>query len=437
MGNTLSILSPFIQNNMNLCCLELGDFMLDLRTVELMESALLQCSSNLSKLGLNRCEGMNAEIMTKIVDIVNAHPHIIELSFEGYNWGDGEAEVLGDALHTKTNLKTLSLLGDTDNQLGYLTPRGVAFLTKCLTNPNSSMEELNFREMYIGPEGGINLGRALRNNTSLKVLNLHNAVLEGWQPFFDLLENSSCTLRDLDLGGNGISDEDIEPMVGALNRMGSLTTLCMWQNPVSSSGWVSFFDLMAQPGGAMETFKTLTAHSTFDSSFNDDVMNSIARALVNNTSLTSIGWHGFRGNVTDRGFNAIAATLCDKSSIGAIYESNHTFSGCCSNSNLSPLLKLNRGVNKAEVARQKIIKYHFLDGKECNLHELINAELVVLPRVFECIGKREMETHPDSNGTQKIKITAGFELLYRITKGMPSLFDPDCKVVGGKRKRET
>ena len=61
---------------------------------------------------------------------------------------------------------------------------------KYYNDPNSSMEELNFRETYIGPEGGVILGRTLRDNTSLKVLNLHNTVLEGWHPFFNLLENT-------------------------------------------------------------------------------------------------------------------------------------------------------------------------------------------------------------------------------------------------------
>ena len=40
-----------------------------------------------------------------------------------------------------------------------------------------------------------------------------------------------------------------------------------------------------------------------------------------------------------------------------------------------------------------------------------------------------------SNGKYTIKVDSGFELLYQVARGMPSLFDTEGKVVGGKRKR--
>ena len=75
----------------------------------------------------------------------------------------------------------------------------------------------------------------------------------------------------------------------------------------------------------------------------------------------------------------------------------------------------------------------------------MNMDLVALPHVIECFGKQEMEVSKGTYGSARcsngqgtkytIKVDSGFELLYRLARGMPSLFDLCGKVVGGKRKR--
>ena len=70
----------------------------------------------------------------------------------------------------------------------------------------------------------------------------------------------------------------------------------------------------------------------------------------------------------------------------------------------------------------------------------MGMDLEVLPHVLECFCKQEMEVPKDtrgskrSNGKYTIKVNSGFELLYQVARGMPSLFDTEGKVVGRKRK---
>ena len=200
---------------------------------------------------------------------------------------------------------------------------------------------------------------------------------------------------------------------------------------------------MAQPGSALERLKKLDIEG---SNITDEVMISIASALVNNISLKQLGWcHQER--VADRGWSALMNTLCNKTTIETICNSNHTLLrvGIISPGKVNKLTRLNNGTNKAEVARQKIIRHYFLEGKGSNIHKIMRMDLVVLPHVIECFGKQEMEVSKgtyasarcsNGQGTKyTIKVDSGFEVLYRLARGMPSLFDTSGKVVGGKRKR--
>ena len=71
---------------------------------------------------------------------------------------------------------------------------------------------------------------------------------------------------------------------------------------------------------------------------------------------------------------------------------------------------------------------------------LIALDLEVLPHVIECFGRYDhvlqmVRLTFDSRGPNKI--IAGLELLYRLTRGIPSLFGFRGKALGGKRKRLT
>ena len=75
----------------------------------------------------------------------------------------------------------------------------------------------------------------------------------------------------------------------------------------------------------------------------------------------------------------------------SIYNSNHALQGVGGNDSnlprdLASHLQLNCNINKFEVARQKILKYHFSTG-ESNVEEFVGMELEVLPRAMSWIGR--------------------------------------------------
>ena len=207
----------------------------------------------------------------------------------------------------------------------------------------------------------------------------------GWAIFFYLLSNSP--LQVLQLGGSNISDDVIPEMVECLNSMTSLTEIDMWEcSDITASGWADFF-----------------------------------RLLKNNTSLRECKMHGMNIVCGSDAIEALSSTLCDRTSIESTFNSNHTLERAewsfHHNSAIELLLKLNKNADKVEVARQKIIKYYFLEDN--NLHELGRMDVGLLPRVLECVDKYEPTR------------------LYEIVRMIPSLAENVMKTTEarGKRKR--
>ena len=150
------------------------------------------------------------------------------------------------------------------------------------------------------------------------------------------------------------------------------------------------------------------------------------RLLKENTSLRVCEMHGLSALsvVEDTGtvvIEALSSTLCDRTSIESTFNSNHILERAewtfYYNSDIELLLKLNKNADKVEVARQKIIKYYFLEDN--NLHELGRMDVGLLPRVLEYVDKYEPTR------------------LYEIVRMIPSLAQNDMKTTEarGKRKR--
>ena len=102
---------------------------------------------------------------------------------------------------------------------------------------------------------------------------------------------------------------------------------------------------------------------------------------------------------------------------------------------VTSLLKLNEGNNKEVVARQKIIQYYFLEGNGSNLNEIMKMDVEMIPHVIGigCFGKYDILSREVGFFEAPKFIVVGLELIYRLTRGMPSsLFDVESK--GKKRK---
>ena len=133
----------------------------------------------------------------------------------------------------------------------------------------------------------------------------------------------------------------------------------------------------------------------------------------------TIGFEKVTDEEFDTEFGVFCRALCDTTSIGSTYSSNHSFVNCQLFSKLGDgdigslwekiqflMESMNMNPNKAEVARKKIMKYHFTTG-DSGVNELARMHETALPHALGWIGKEK----------------DGFSPMFRFIQGSPALFD--------------
>ena len=336
-----------------------------------------------------------------------------------------EAICLGGALE-QSNIKVLRLEGNSDISL-----LGWRALGRYI-GISSTLEKLNLSELiYIGDESMAFLGSGLANCTALRDLSImsHDCTRVGWLRFFNQLIGSDLTLTNLDFYNNYSFDDDVmASMLTWLSDMPSLEALCMSLNQmlegdepddtiVTSIGWSAMANLLQNTNSSL---RSLDLTNNYEYNINDEVIISFASALVINNTLEclQVDFH----EITTKGWAALVHVLCNKSSLESIYTSNHTlqvriFSSLLGHPELDSLVQLNENEIKAEVARQKIIQYHFCNGSR-NVEKFVEMELGELPQALAWAGRND----------------TGHSLFYQICQSMPSLFDIKSNAKASNRK---
>ena len=316
------------------------------------------------------------------------------LTLQGSNI-DGEcAAILSNALVTKNDLIELCL-----DECYNITAAGWHALSTFLSHPNCSLEKLWLTDTGIGDEGVTYLGDSLAVNKALKSLgmNLNDSItLEGWQAFSKCLRNPNSALEKIRLCGCDLDDESAVSLAWALTGNLSIKELNLGYNPlITANGWMTIFNYLLS---CVPSLKELHI------SVEDDMTENEMAELETN-------WQD------EMDWTVLSRALCDQSSIASTYSSNHTFHtllddfGTQSLDGLIPdetltFLEMNKNLNKAEVARQKILQYHFV-GRSANLHLFSRMSLTIMPYALEWIGRNRIE----------------FSLMYVVIRDNPTLFD--------------
>lgn len=258
---------------------------------------------------------------------------------------------------------------------------------------------------------------SLLRNTSLRSLNLASSKqvsIQGWQSFFLLLYSPDFTnLKVLDLSDNSFTNTEVIFLSNALTSNSSLKKLRMCSNlEVTITGWSTLFSsVFLSPTSSLQEL------ILGDNYLSDEAAIILANSLANNSSLEYLEIETiFRD--PERVWFAFSSVLCNDSSIHDTYSSNHTLQQVCWTDEdyqlsacLRFLLRLNRGTNKSQVARQKISTVHFTG--DFDMEPFTEMSLGSFPHVIAWM------TNDDSAGIQVIG------KLYYFLRSLPSLFDLD------------
>ena len=261
------------------------------------------------------------------------------------------------------------------------------------------------------------------NNESLKCLCNYGSVgtaVKCWEAVGKSALEEFSIFNDV---SSGITDDDILLLGDALLSNSSLKTLELSGKhdqddtppPITAAGWDAFFGYLSNNRISLESLHIRR------NNINNESIVSLADTLSTNTKLRYLDLSGNNG-ITQRGWNALANILCNKSNAETLYTSSHTLRGLWStlhglwsspDDDTNVYLKLNENDDKVEVARQKILRYHFKNGED-NIDELVDMEMNVLPQVMSWMGR---------------DYYSGQSLLYSFIRSMPTLFDSESMQV--------
>ena len=379
----LTILLPFFQNNNNLRSFQIANFQRSPDSIKILSLALSKTKHGcLRKFGLHGRGEISDQLEAKLLYALNGLHNLKKLSLGSNLFGSGREWCVA--------------LGD------------------LLNNPNTKLEELDISWNSMDDVGASEFAKHLANSKlkSLSMCRSNGITSAGWVAFFEQLhhlQQSKCAIKELHLDGNHIDDDGINSMLLALPSLRSLKVLSLEENnTITTSGWKAFSRIL-EHSTSIETLNL-----KFNRSFNDSCSLECAQALRNNKSLRI--FH-LPDQANTAGFWIIlTCILCRITGIEGAFESNHTLEDIGGDERLIDpellsLLQLNRGTNKFEVARQKIIKHYiFPDGKPY-IKKLIDMKIGVLPHLIAWAGR---------DGT-------GFPLVYHLFRALPSLFELDCK----------
>ena len=239
----------------------------------------------------------NTEWSMFFTDITSTGIFLTELDLSGNYINNKGIIALGHLLTSNKTIKSLNLY-----QVRGVTELGWNAFTKRIKD--SSVEYLTLTNNSINDQGLISFGHMMKNNTTLRNLNLASIKIisdgwqpDGWQPLFSTLCSSKSTLKRLNLSNNSLNDA----AVGTLARwLGTNTTLehlnlhgC---NGINPNGWIYFFRTLRNSNTVL---KDLIVDNCID--IRDDVVPTLVSSLSSIRSLDSLGMGGGLWHITSEG----------------------------------------------------------------------------------------------------------------------------------------
>jgi len=217
------------------------------------------------------------------------------------------------------------------------------------------------------------------NNSNLRAIGLNTCTLEnGGTAVLLASAVSSCTnLNSIKLNGYYDNDDDIlGEFISGIRGLHQLRTLDLHWNNFGRASCEALATLLQDPNGNL-TWIGLEKNRTID----DNCATVLTNSLKVNCKLESLCFSFSSNNIaiTDNGWDAFSQVLCNTSNVNATYLSNHTLNNLGRKVNLpvnlTSLLELNSGIDKRQVAVQKILRHH----THLDMEPFLEWDLKVLP----------------------------------------------------------
>ncbi len=366
------ILTPFFENNCHINSLRVFDLDLS-QTFNSLVLALSKCSD------------------------------VLDISINNVNCSDVQAAALFDALGSQ-DFVDIRFCFSQNKRVGW---RGCTALANLIEKSPVHFSGLTLIENDLDDDCMAIISNALFYAEVLYLEVIENDTLTstGWNSISTILSRPMCSINHVSFTGPAISDGVVTCLGDCLSVNKTLETLCLsFNESITLAGWRGFSKCLRNANSA------LTRLSLESCNLDDVGARVIILTLVGNSSLKKLNLNSNRA-ITDMIWKDLGCLICNTTSIGSIYSSNHTFQKLCINHLARPedvvsLLTMNRNKDKSEVALQKILKYFISDGGD-KASAFAQMPEKMMPFVLEWIGRT----------------VSGFSLMYSVVRGNPTLFD--------------
>lgn len=183
------------------------------------------------------------------------------------------------------------------------------------------------------------------------------------------------------------NDGSLERILSACNTVEHMSVTCEFNSHCSALS-----TLLQDPTNILEKLD-ITERINVNGLEEHEILRGVTSGLTNNTKLRRLWLYRQRGKMSDLSNGYFHKLLCDPTSIGSICNSNHTLEDvdALHSKPLRDLLELNSNVDKAQVVRNKILKYYCVGDFDMTPFE--NMSVSVVPEV---ISRIKSDTKPSA-----------------------------------------
>jgi hypothetical protein len=387
------------------------------------------------------CPNLDIETLARLE---SNDPELTGLRLFQDGWIEGAGRAIGGNKH-------LEKLPISIGYIGYETTDGswIGELCREGLSRNQSIESLSLHSLNAGMDGLEIFPTILQHSCNLRCIKVTELLAETLLGSLAsaLSQSKNDRLECIEVNSYGVTNAQVAGFCSALSRHKKLSSLKFLDSDVgiiphdtilddenatilgnflighkslksfyldaalTVTGWNIFSTALSHPKCSLETLAINASNDDVD----NEIIIRLRVVLEVNRSLKylRLGIRRFVGvdiESVNSCLNVISRVLCDLSSIESTFASNHTLQNVHLGGNddiwndIPPFLRMNRNVNKAEVARQKILTYHF-DGGNANLHVFSEMSETTMPHAIEWIGR---------NGD-------GLTMMYNLIRGNPTL----------------
>ncbi|XP_075701056.1 NACHT, LRR and PYD domains-containing protein 12-like [Rhinoderma darwinii] len=185
---------------------------------------------------------------------------------------------LASAIRNNRSLKRLFLYNNR------LSGPHLSDLMEALSSPDCGIEELHLGNNHLPDTSCIQLASGIRNNRSLKILDLYNNSLSGphLSDLMEALSSPDCGIEELRLGGNDLPDTSCIQLASGIRNNRSLKILDLYNNSLSGPHLRDLMEALSSPDCGIEELRL------GDNDLPDTSCIQLASAIRNNRSLKKL-----------------------------------------------------------------------------------------------------------------------------------------------------